>query len=67
MKASTEIVLLSTESRDGFNVVISTINAILSKKYFQAEEDLEEYSKYFALEEFKTSMKVVAQDIIGYL
>jgi len=37
------------------------------KKNRQAGEDLNEYSKYFALPVFKTSMIVVAQDIIGYL
>lgn len=37
------------------------------KKNRQAGEDLDEYSQYFALPVFKTSMIVVAQDIIGYL
>jgi len=42
--AATEISFLSAESREGFNVVISAINAILSKKYRQARKDLDEYS-----------------------
>jgi len=65
--AATEISFLSAESREGFSVVISAIRSILSKKNSQAREDLDEYSKYFALQEFKTKMIVVAKDIITYL
>ena len=65
--AATEILVLSEKSREGFSVVISAIRSILSKKNSQAREDLDEYSKYFALQEFKTNMIVVAEDIISYL
>jgi len=44
---------LSAESKEGLSVVISAIKAILSKKHPQAREDLDEYNKYFALQEFK--------------